>query len=146
MEILLERVIDTPLPNTFRVSFQNSTERFLLPYPEVTGLIFCDSEGKQVAEWRTRSLCIAPQDDFVLKPGVRIAFDIHANINADSECMSWVIEIPPGKYSVHYRFQVARDTDWYDFLQKRSRFVDITPIWQGEMRSNSIDFEVSKSG
>jgi len=78
----------------------------------------------------------------VLNPRARIAFDLYANINEDSEGNLWVIEIPPGRYSVHYLFQVARDADWYEFLQKRSRFVDMTPIRQGTVRSNSIGFEV----
>lgn len=143
MKIFLEHISDSQIPHTFRVAFHSSSQRYLLPYTEVTGLNFSDAHGKQVAEWGARTLMTKPLDDFVLTPRARIAFDLYANINnSGSDIERWNIELQPGRYQVHYLYKVSRDTEWYDFLQKRSRFVEITPIWQGTVRSNTIEFEL----
>ena len=83
-----------------------------------TGLTFTDGTGHQVAEWKTRLLVSEPQDDFVLAPRARIAFDMDASINGNSSENRWVIELPVGVYQVHYAYHVDRETDWYDFLAK----------------------------
>jgi hypothetical protein len=143
MEITLSHIPDAPIAHTFRVAFHSSSQRCLLPYPEVTGLEFCEVGGKPIAEWCTSRLEQKPLDDFVLNPRARIAFDLYANINhCDGESSKWFIELPRGRYLVRYVYHVEKDADWYDFLQKRSRFVDMTPIWKGAVRSNSIDFEM----
>ncbi|MBW3599316.1 MAG: hypothetical protein KY475_18865, partial [Planctomycetes bacterium] len=126
MEISLEYIADSTAQDTFRVAFHSAAERCLLPYPSVTGLTFTDASGNKAAEWRTRVFVSQPLDDFVLNPGDRISFDLHANINADSQGNRWFIDLPAGTYDVHFAYRVERDTDWYDFLAKRSRFASLT--------------------
>jgi hypothetical protein len=87
-----------------------------------------------------------PLDDFVLNPNARIAFDLVANINETNPTQRWSIELPQGTYHVHYAYHVDRDTEWYDFLAKRSRFTAITPIWRGTVRSNTIRFDAQHPG
>ncbi len=140
MEISLEHIDDSPTSNMFRVAFHSAAERCLLPYPNVTGLTFTNALGNKTAEWRTRFLVSEPLDDFVLNPRSRISFDLYAGINADSEDHRWVIDLPAGTYDVHFAYRVDRDTDWYDFLAKRSRFAAMTPIWRGSIQSNTIRF------
>lgn len=142
MEISLDYTADSPNPHTFRVAFHSVAGRCLLPYPSVTGLTFADDSGKKVAEWRTRVLASVPCDDFVLRPGDRISFDLHADINADSEDHRWVIDLPAGTYNVHFAYRVDGETDWYDFLAKRSRFAAMTPVWRGSVQSNAVRFTV----
>jgi hypothetical protein len=145
MEIELKHIIDSPIPYTFRIAFHSTDKRCLLPYPCVTGLTFADASGNNVAEWGTRYLVSKPLDDFVLNPRARIAFDLYANINADSEEDRWVIDLPTGTYDVYYSYHVDREADWYDFLAKRSRFAGTTPIWRGSVRSNTIQFRVTQA-
>ena len=142
MEISLEHIADAQNFNTFRVAFHSAAKRCLLMYPHVTGLIFTDKFGNQTAEWQTRFLISKPVDDFVLNPGDRISFNLHAHINADSQEHHWVIDLPAGEYVVHFHYHIDRETDWYDVLQKRSRFVDMTPIWRGSVQSNTIPLTV----
>ena len=142
MEIELEHVQNSPTPNTFRVAFHSASERWLLPYPKVTGLTFTNSSGIAASKWKSRFLVSEPLDDFVLPPGARIGFDLFANINVNTETHRWVIDLPPDKYMVHFVHHVDRETDWYDFLAKRSRFVDMTPIWRGTVQSNTIQLTV----
>jgi hypothetical protein len=142
LEVSLEHIADSPTPNTFRVAFHSAAERCLLPYPCVTGLTFADASGNKIGEWGTRVFVSEPLDDFVLNPHDRISFDLYANINADSHDHRWVIDLPAGTYNVHFVYHVDRETDWYDFLAKRSRFAALTPIWRGSVRSNTIRFIV----
>jgi len=142
LEISLEHIADSPTPETFRVAFHSATERCLLPYPNVTGLTFTNASGIKAAEWRTRVFISEPLDDFVLNPGARIAFDLYANINGGCNEHRWMIDLPAGKYDVHFVYCVDRDTEWYDFLAKRSRFAALTPIWRGSIQSNTIPFTV----
>ncbi|XZE44078.1 hypothetical protein SH467x_003665 [Pirellulaceae bacterium SH467] len=143
MEISLEHIKDSATPNTFHVAFYSATERCLLPNPNVTGLTFTDASGNNAEEWRTRYRASQPLDDFVMNPGARIAFDLYANINTDSAEHRWVIDLPTGEYSVYYSYRVEQDTEWYDFLAKRSRFAALTPIWRGVIQSNTIRFGVT---
>jgi hypothetical protein len=94
------------------------------------------------AEWRTRVFVSQPLDDFVLDPGARIAFDLHANINGGYNEHQWMIDLPAGEYDIHFLYRVDRDTEWHDFLAKRSRFAALTPIWHGTVQSNTIQFTV----
>lgn len=142
MKIELQHIAASPIPNTFRVAFHSADERCLLPYPSVTGLTFTNTSGNGVAEWKTRFIVSEPLDDFVLVPGARIAFDLHANINVEGTEYRWFIDIPAGTYAVHFVYQVDRQTDWYDFLAKRSRFAAMTAIWRGSVKSNAIPFSV----
>jgi hypothetical protein len=144
MEIELEHIDDSAIPNTFRVAFHSADKRCLLPYPCVTGLKFTDSSGSNAAQWETRYLVSEPLNDFVLIRGARFAFDLYAHINADCSIqLLWVFDLPSGRYLVHYLYRVDRDTDWYDFLAKRSRFAAITPLWRGSIQSNTIQFLVA---
>ena len=145
MEIELAHIADSPTLNTFRVAFHDSDQRYLLPYPCVTGLMFTNSSGSTLAEWKTGCLVSEPLDDFVLNPGARIAFDLYANINPDADDHRWGINLPVGKYNVHYSYCVERDTDWYDFLARRSRFAALTPIWRGSVQSDTIPFSVMQA-
>lgn len=144
MEISLEHIEDSPIPHTFRVSFHSTAQRWLLMYPSEIGLRFACASGCLAAQWMTTILIVAPMDDFVLNPGGRISFDLVAGINADSKSYRWVIDIPPGIYSVQFLYEVDRDREWYDFLAKRSRFVDLTPIWRGSLESNTIQYRIDE--
>jgi hypothetical protein len=142
LEISLEHIASLPIPNTFRVAFHSAAERCLLPYPSVTGLTFTDGSGTKIGEWGTRLLVSEPMDDFVLNPRDRISFDLDAGINADDRSHRWVIDLPVGTYDVRFVYRVDRESDWYDFLAKRSRFAALTPIWRGSVQSNTIRFTV----
>jgi hypothetical protein len=144
LEISLNQIDDSPTPNTFRVAFHSATERCLLPYPSVTGLTFTNAFGNQAAEWKTQNRVSEPLDDFVLNPGARIAFDLYANINGDNKEHRWVIDLPKGTYDLQFVYVVDRETDWYDFLAKRSRFAAMTPIWRGSLQSNTIRYRVAE--
>ena len=146
MKIDLERVGDSLDPITFRVAFHSAAERCLLPYPCVTGLKFRNPSGGAAAPWLTRHLVAAPLDDFVLIPRGRIAFDLHVNIDMKSIQYPWILELTSGEYDVQYHYEVDRETDWYDFLAKRSRFVATTPIWRGEIQSNVVRFKLPEAG
>ncbi len=141
MEITLEYIPDSPVQYTFRVAFHSSQQRHLMPYPCATGLVFINSQDEQFNGWDTRSLAITPLDDFVLYQDARISFDLYATINGIGLGNGFIIDLPPDRYTVEYRYHVERDTEWYDFLKKRSRFVDITPLWQGTVVSNAVSFD-----
>ncbi|PQO40930.1 hypothetical protein [Blastopirellula marina] len=142
MQISLELIRNVPQTPSFRVAFHGTKERFLLPYPCVHGLTFVNSCTRQTFSWLTSILAIAPLDDFVLRPYDRISFDLPSNINVAPETSLWWIELPPGEYDVHFLYHVERDTNWYDFLRKRSRFADVTPIWRGRLQSNVVRYVV----
>ncbi|QDV18198.1 hypothetical protein Pan153_28550 [Gimesia panareensis] len=126
----------------FRLAFHSSSERLLLPYPEVTGLQFMDESGELLDQWRAGYLVIAPGDEFVLRERDRIAFDL--TVPLDSQPTSeqiWTLKLPPGRLRVRYVYEVNADKERYDFLAKRSRFAAITKFWGGRVESPSIDFE-----
>jgi hypothetical protein len=128
----------------FRIAFENSADRFLLAYPEVTGLRFTSSQGAPLAEWTTRRLVSEPQDEFVLRPSDRIAFDLQAVINiAATAEVRWAIHLPPGEYDVQYSYWVRPDLERYDYLAKGSRFAAMTKPWGGEAVSNIVHVVVS---
>ncbi|MEO2088510.1 MAG: hypothetical protein ABGY75_03305, partial [Gemmataceae bacterium] len=123
-----------PEPNglRFRVAFEASPARWLLPYPEVTGLRFIPARGGDVSEWKTRYLVTEARDEFVLNPDSRIAFDLVARVNASAELNNrWTIRLPPAEYEVRYVFEVDPGVARYDYLGKGSRFADLTPPWVG---------------
>ena len=142
-ELSLE-VVDRDRPHpVFRLSFSSSSERLLLPYPEVTGLQFLDSAGEKVAEWGSRYISIRPLDEFVLRPRDRIAFDLEVldYLPSDRE-HDWTIQLPPGRVNVQYVYEVDADKKRYDFLAKRSRFAAITKFWGGRVESPMIGFDM----
>lgn len=87
--------------------------------------------------------CWRPLDEFILKPTDIISFDLRAYVNV--ECNSerrWTISLPPGTYGVQYVYAVDAKTRRYDYLNRGSRFADITRPWSGEIRSNIIELVV----
>lgn len=142
MEISLSHIADSQITETFRVAFHSATKRCLLPYPKVTGLTLANAYGNKAAEWCTRVLISEPLDDFVLDPDARIAFDLYANINGSYDQDRWIINLPTGTCNVHFAYSVDGDMEWYDFLAKRSRFAAATPVWRGELQSNTIQITV----
>jgi hypothetical protein len=130
--------------HTFRIAFKSSNDRYLLPYPKVTGLQFGSTAGAEKYQWRTRSILAGvPLDEFILKPTDSISFELRAYINI--ECTSerlWTIQLPPGAYDVEYIYAVDATTRRYDYLNRGSRFAEITKPWSGEVRSNIIQFTV----
>lgn len=42
-------------------------------------------------------------------------------------------------------YHVDRNTDWYDFLAKRSQFGEIIPIWRGTRESNAVTISIANS-
>ena len=145
MQIELELIDESSRPAIFRVAFFGANDRLLLQYPHCRGLRFYNANGDFAAEWGTSVLLSVPLDDFVITPNSRIAFDLLATINPQSTTESlWNIFLPNGEYSVKYEHHVDRDTDWYDFLAKRSRFAGKTPIWRGTRESNAVTFTISQ--
>ena len=141
---IIEFIADEPSGLRFRLAFSGSSGRWLLPYPSVTGLRFVPALPGPPPEWGTRSLATAPRDEFVLRPGDRIAFDLVAPVNvtpADGE--QWAIRLPAGTYDVRYEYRIAADEARYDYLNRGSRFADSTPPWIGTVESNTIRVVVS---
>lgn len=143
LRISLEHIGNSETLETFRVAFYAATERCLLPYPNVTGLTFTNAAGHEASKWRTRVIPSEPLDDFVLSPGARIAFDLHADIHGGCSEHRWALDLSAGKYHVRFVYHVDRDNEWHDFLAKRSRFAAFTPIWRGKVVSNTIEFTVN---
>lgn len=133
--ITLEVVSADPSAIRFRVAFDSSVDRWLLPYPKVTGLRFTSANGDTL-DWTTRYLLSAPRDEFVLNPDDRIAFDLVVYIGAEpNPAQRWAIKLLPGGYDVKYVYSVEPSDQRYDYLGKGSRFADITPPWVGEVAS-----------
>jgi hypothetical protein len=143
-EIRLEYVGAGERCQIFRLAFQGSAERLLLPYPKVTGLKFAKLNGETAAEWGCRFLVSAPQDDFVLTPEARIAFDLRVYVDIEpTPSYPWIVRLPSGTLTAQYVLDVNADRPWYDFLAKRSRFVGITKQWGGSIKSNLVEFTVA---
>ncbi len=130
----------------FRVAFDASPARWLLPYPEITGLRFIPVRGAEVPEWTTRYLVTEPRDEFVLNPDDRIAFDLLARVNASAENNRWTIRLPSAEYEVRYVFEVDPGEARYDYLSKGSRFADLTPPWVGAVESNAVRVSLGAEG
>jgi len=128
----------------FRVAFDASSARWLLPYPEITGLRFVPLGGDEVPEWTTRYLASGPQDEFVLNPDHRIAFDLLAPVNVFGEKDRWIIRLRPAEYEVRYAYEVDPGKARNDSLGKGSRFADMTPPWIGGVESNTVRVPVSR--
>lgn len=126
----------------FRVAFDSSSARWLLPYPDVSGLHLKTISGDRTPEWQAQNLIMAPRDEFVLNPGDCIAFDLVVKVSASSEESRWTIQLSPGEYDVRYIFAVAPDEARYDYLGKGSRFADMTPPWVGRVESNTVRVRV----
>lgn len=129
----------------FRVAFESSNDRYLLNYPEVAGLRFRSAIGSEPHEFTTRFLVSAPQDEFVLNPNDRIAFDLRAYINlASTPERRWTIDLAPGEYEIIYKYSIDSDRRRYDYINKGSRFADITKPWSGSVLSNAVHFRVAE--
>jgi len=122
----------------FRVAFDASQGRWLLRYPQVTGLKFVPIHGGEPPKWLTSLLVSAPQDEFVLNPDDRIAFDLFACVSDSGEKSRWYIDLAPADYEVRYVLEVQPGNARSDYLNKGSRFADMTPPWVGAIESNSI--------
>lgn len=144
-QIVLEHIGGDAHCHIFRLAFESSAERLLLPYPEVTALQFTTPTGEKLADWGTCVMAIEPLDEFVLTPGARIAFDLkaHVNMKPDVERRRWTVQLPAGRTNAHYLFEVQPDRQRYDFLAKLakgSRFAGITKLWDGVVKSNVLEF------
>jgi len=128
----------------FRVAFESSDDRYLLHYPGVTGLRFTLAKGATEShEFNTRLLVAGPQDEFVLNPNDRIAFDLRAYINLPSSPeRRWTIDLAPGDYDVSYVYSIDPNRRRYDYLNKGSRFAEITKPWSGSALSNLVRFRI----
>lgn len=144
--VTLEFIGLEPKTLRFRVAFDASPARWLLPYPEITGLRFIPADATEVSEWLTQSLISRPRDEFVLNPDDRIAFDLAAPVNASAEDFRWTIQLEPGEYETHYIFEVRPEKARYDYLGKGSRFAEITPPWVGAVESNRVRVRVAEDG
>lgn len=143
-DITLELVSQQPQSIRFRVAFHSSNRRWLLIYPEVTGFCFRSVSNGGIPEWGTNRMSIAPQDEFVLNPQDRIAFDLLAEVNSTVDVIGWRIQLEPGEYEVHYQYTVSPENTRYDYLGKGSRFADITPPWTGTVESNVVRVTVTE--
>jgi hypothetical protein len=144
--VTLEFIGPEPQGLRFRVAFDASPARWLLPYPKITGLRFIPADGTDTREWLTRYLITEPRDEFVLTPNDRIAFDLVAPVNASDKDFRWTIQLAPGEYDVHYIFEVGPGEARRDYLGKGSRFADMTPPWVGVAESNSVRASVAGAG
>lgn len=148
--ITLEHVPGKRDQHTFRVAFTASTDRFLLPYPRVTGLRFSTAEGRHVGTWKTDLFVIQPpeavNDEFVLKPNARIAFDLRAHANCEpTPDRPWTIDLPRGKLHVQFLLDLDIALERYDFVAKRSTQAPITIPWGKQVESNSVEFSLPSS-
>ena len=106
------------------------------------GLQFLGEDGEAIAKWTTSHLSSGPKDDFVLTPLSRIAFDIRAQVNSAEDSKAGLrIVLPAGTLRVKFRYEMIIPHGWYDYLNKGSRFADMTPPWEGIAISNEITFE-----
>ena len=122
-QLVLEHISGGHRCHIFRLAFEKSTDRLLLPYPEVTGLKFTSPAGENLAPWKTRFLVSVPRDEFVLNPDSRIAFDLKAYINtAPDKKHLWTAQIGVGEMNAQYVFKVQPDIQRYETLAKSSRF------------------------
>ncbi|MBI3408230.1 MAG: hypothetical protein HY040_07725 [Planctomycetes bacterium] len=136
--VTLDFIGSEPQGLRFRVAFDSSQARWLLPYPEVTGLRFVPLADGDAPEWTTRYLVTEPQDEFVLNPDDRIAFDLVARVNASIEIYRWTLQLAPAEYDVRYIYEVDSGKARYDYLGKGSRFADLTPPLVGTVESNAV--------
>jgi len=128
----------------FRVAFESSTDRYLLNYPEVTGLKFRPVNGIESTEFTTRFLVSAPQDEFVLNPNDRIAFDLRAYINRPCTLeRRWTVDLSPGDYEASYLYSIDPNRRRYDYLNKGSRFAAMTKPWSGLAISSVVPFRIA---
>jgi hypothetical protein len=129
--------------HVFRLAFESSDDRYLLNYPEVTGLRFRDTNGCEDGEFRTQFFVTAPRDEFVLNPPDRIAFDLRAYTNLEPTIeRRWTIQLAHGQYRVDYCYSLDPDRRRYDYLNKGSRFADMTKPWSGSVVSNAVEFRI----
>jgi hypothetical protein len=142
IRVTLDFIGPEPQGLRFRVAFDSSRARWLLPYPRVTGLRFVPTSGGMAPEWTTRYLVSCPRDEFLLNPDDRIAFDLLAHANISGDDCRWAIRLPPGDYDVRYVFEVASGEARYDYLGKGSWFADLTPPWVGAVESNAVRVRV----
>jgi hypothetical protein len=127
----------------FRVAFHSSDDRYLLPYPEVTGLRFKPLSGCDAREFGCRFMIKKPRDEFVLNQFDRIAFDLRAFINlAPGIKQQWTIDLTAGAYLVDYCYSIGPKQARYDYLNKGSWFADSTKPWNGEIVSNAVQFRL----
>lgn len=139
--IVLENIGPGGDGHIFRVAFESSNDRFLLNYPKVAGLRFTSVIGGELHEFTTCLLVSEPQDEFVLNPRDRIAFDLRAYINLASTIeRRWTIDLAPGEYEIVYNYSIDPNLRRYDYLNKGSRFADMTKPWSGSVSSNVVHF------
>ena len=136
--ITLDFIGSEPQGLRFRLAFHSSSGRWLLPYPEITGLRFVPVCGGGESEWSTRYLVSEPRDEFVLKRDDRIAFDLVASVNASDESKRWNIQLAAFEYEVRHVFKVDAAAARYDYLGKGSRYAAITPPWVAVIESNAV--------
>src|SRR5262245_56468557 len=117
-QITLEFVGPEPEGLRFRVAFCGSPDRYLLQYPEVTGLEFTPIQGGETPEFGIRVIGSGPRDEFVLNPSNRIAFDLLAVHRSDSESRGWTIELSPEEYDVRFVYTIRPEHARYDYLGK----------------------------
>jgi hypothetical protein len=145
--VTLEHVKGSDDDHVFRVAFHASTDRFLLPYPHVTGLKLSTLDGRYIGTWRTDLFVTQPpgdqNDEFVLNPKSRIAFDLRAYFNCEpSPERPWTLKLPAGRLRARFIFDLDLDLERYDFLVKRSSLSPITIPWGGTVESNPVEFEL----
>lgn len=132
----MEVVSADPSAIRLRIAFDSSVARWLLPYPEITGIRFTSTNGDTMV-WTTRYLGSERRDEFVLNPNDRIAFDLVVQTGMEpNPGQRWAISLPPGGYDVKYVYSVDPNDQRYDYLGKGSRFADMTPPWIGEVASS----------
>lgn len=131
--------------HVFRVAFEASDDRYLLNYPEVAGLQFTSLKDRQMYQLTTRFLASSPPDEFVLNPQDRIAFDLRVYIDlACTNERQWTVDPVPGEYDVVYCYSIDPKRRRYDYLNRGSRFADITKPWTGSIVSNTVRFRLDE--
>jgi hypothetical protein len=141
-QLALEHIGGDEHSQVFRLVFRGSKDRLLLPYPEVTGLEFAKPTGEKLAEWMTRFLVSGePLDEFVLRPNLRIAFDLKADINIESDSeRRWTVALPKGRICAQYLLDAKPDMERWELRVKGSRVPATAKPWCGLVKSNVVEF------
>lgn len=152
LSLWLELLDQAPECLRFRLTFCNQSDvKMLFPFPEIHGLRFRNIAAKQESEWYTRLLVSASWAGFTLLPGEEKVIEyrvrphhIEAPRTDDhSDYYRWCVELPPGEYSVWFRFEVGDgyfcpDSHYrYDDLLREAKEIQ-AKLWKGQVQSNQL--------
>ena len=139
---------------SFTLEMRNvGSGRILLPYPPITDLRFQSATSRTVAEWYTdRFVSVDGCATVILESHTSRLFDLDARLSdvqvklAEydySNFARWYVELPPGKYTAQYHYEVndrfndpdshctMKDLEWDAARQD-------AVVWRGRSASNAL--------